>query len=133
VIIPDPSNGDDLSALLDRLLADWENEVVEFKEVSGDYNTGKIGEYFSALSNEANLRGVPAGWLVFGVSNSTRAVAGTGYRPEHDRLHGLKMQIAADTEPGSTFRDIHELAHPLGRVLLMEVPAAPREPVKFFV
>lgn len=121
-----PLTGVDLSALLDRLLTDWENEVVEFKEVNGDYNTTKIGEYFSALSNEANLRGLQAGWLVFGVSNATRAVVGTGYRPEHDRLHGLKMQIAGSTEPSSSFREIHELAHPLGRVLLMEVPAAPR-------
>ncbi|WP_099023358.1 RNA-binding domain-containing protein [Mycolicibacterium palauense] len=123
---PAPATGDDLSTLLDRLLLDWENEVVEFKEVSGDYNTTKVGEYFSALSNEGNLRGVPAGWLVFGVNNTTRAVVGTGYRPEHDRLHSLKMQIAADTEPSSTFREIHELTHPSGRVLLMEVPAAPR-------
>lgn len=121
-----PLSSTDLSALLNRLLTDWENEIVEFKEVNGEFNTGKIGEYFSALSNEANLRGVPAGWLVFGVNNRTRAVVGTAYRPEHDRLHSLKMQIAADTEPSSSFREIHELAHPSGRVLLMEVPAAPR-------
>lgn len=113
-------------ALLDRLVGDWENEVVEFKQAGGDYSTSKIGEYFSALSNEANLRGVTAGWLVFGVNNSTRSVVGTAYRPESDRLQGLKMQIAADTEPSSSFREIHELDHPLGRVLLMEVPAAPR-------
>ena len=46
-----------LHALLHQLLAAWENEVVEFKEASKDYKTAEIFQYFSALSNEANLRG----------------------------------------------------------------------------
>ena len=46
-----------LTDLLDELIATWENEVVEFKQANNDYDTDKIGEYFSALSNEANLRG----------------------------------------------------------------------------
>lgn len=121
-----PSDGDDLSTLLDRLIAGWENEVVEFKEAGDGYSTRKIGGYFSALSNEANLRGATASWLVFGVSNRTRAVVGTQYRPEQERLQSLKMQIAGGTEPSSTFREIHELTCRSGRVLLMEVPAAPR-------
>ncbi|WP_137809657.1 MULTISPECIES: RNA-binding domain-containing protein [unclassified Gordonia (in: high G+C Gram-positive bacteria)] len=117
---------DYLTSLLGRLLVGWENEVVEFKEAGDGFSTSKIGEYFSALSNEANLRGEAAGWLVFGVSNRTREVVGTVYRPERDRLQSLKMQIANGTEPSSTFREIHELDHPSGRVLLMEIPAAPR-------
>lgn len=36
------------------------------------------------------------------------------------------MQIAENAEPRITFRDIHELAHADGRVLLFEIPAAPR-------
>ena len=42
-----------LEDLLTRLIARWENEVVEFKQAGNDYDTDKIGEYFSALSNEA--------------------------------------------------------------------------------
>jgi len=116
----------EMTALLDRLLAGWENEVVEFKEAGDGYSTDKIGEYFSALSNEANLRGTDAGWLVFGVKNSTRKVVGTPYRPEPDRLQSLKMQIAENAEPSATFSEILELAHPDGRVLLLKVPPAPR-------
>jgi len=41
------------------------------------------------------------------------------------RLQSLKMQIASDTEPSITFRDIHELTIDGKRVLLFEVPAAP--------
>lgn len=115
-----------LSALLEGLIAAWENEVVEFKQVNDDYHTDRIGEYFSALSNEANLRGVERAWLVFGVSNKTRAVEGSGYRLEVERLHGLKVQIAQSTEPSITFREIHVLPHPAGRVVLFEIPPAPR-------
>jgi len=115
-----------LTTLLDDLIATWENEVVEFKQADSDYDTDKIGEYFSALSNEANLRGMDRAWLVFGVSNKSRAVVGSDYRPEPERLHGLKNQIAQSTEPSITFRDIHVLSHPSGRVVLFEIPPAPR-------
>lgn len=115
-----------LAALLDELIATWENEVVEFKQANNDYDTDKIGEYFSALSNEANLRGVERAWLVFGVNNKSRAVVGTDYRPEPERLQGLKNQIAQATEPSITLRNIHVLAHPQGRVVVLEVPPAPR-------
>lgn len=115
-----------LNTLLAELIATWENEVVEFKQANNDYDTDKIGEYFSALSNEANLRGADRGWLVFGVSDKTRAVVGSDYRPEPERLQSLKNQIAQATEPRITLRNIHVLQHPDGRVVLMEVPPAPR-------
>lgn len=119
-------NQPELIQLLNRLIAAWEGEVVEFKRVVNDYSTDDIGKYFSALANEANLRGADCGWLVFGVNNKTRRVVGTHYRPQTERLHSLKMQIADDAGPSITFRDIHELAHADGRVLLFEFPAAPQ-------
>ncbi len=115
-----------LTALLNELIATWENEVVEFKQAGNDYKTDTIGEYFSALANEANLRGMESAWLVFGVDNKTRRVVGTNYRTEAERLQSLKMQMAENAEPRVTFRNIHELQHADGRVLLLEVPAAPR-------
>lgn len=116
----------DLNALLTRLIAGWESEVVEFKEARKDYDTDKIGRYFSALSNEANLQGRDAAWLVFGVQDKTRQIVGSAYRPEAERLQAIKEQIKNDTEPGVTFRQIHELQHPAGRVILFEIPPAPR-------
>jgi len=115
-----------LNTLLKALISTWENEVVEFKQADKDYSTNDIGKYFSALSNEANLRGQERAWLVFGVNNKTRSVVGTNYREELERLHSLKQQVAQSTEPSITFRDIHVLDHPDGRVLLFEIPAAPR-------
>lgn len=108
------------------MIATWENEVVEFKQAGNDYHTDKIGEYFSALSNEANLRNADRAWLVFGINDKTRIVVGSDYRMEMERLQSLKNQIAQATEPSITLRDIHVLAHPQGRVVLFEIPPAPR-------
>lgn len=115
-----------LEALLGRLIARWEGEVVEFKQAGKDYDTDKIGRYFSAMANEANLRSEDGAWLVFGVDNATRKVVGTDYRPEAERLQSLKIQVSNETEPSITLRDIHELHTALGRVLLLEIPAAPQ-------
>lgn len=115
-----------LSQLLSQLIAAWESEVVEFKQAGQDYPTGDIGKYFSALANEANLRGCERAWLVFGVHNKQRQVVGTAYRPQAEHLQSLKMQMADDTEPSITFRNIHTLQTDAGRVLLLEIPAAPR-------
>lgn len=117
---------DDLRALLTRLIAEWEGECVEFKEANDNFSTSDIGKYFSALSNEANLRGRPAAWLVFGVRNRDRAIVGTSYREDRERLHALKGQIAQGSGPSSTFREIHELAIDQRRVLLFEIPPAPK-------
>jgi ATP-dependent DNA helicase RecG len=115
-----------LASLLDRLIQYWENEVIEFKQANNDYSTDKIGEYFSALSNEANLRSQEKAWLIFGVNDKTRAIVGSNYRPEPEQLQSTKMQMAENTEPSITLRNIHELAHPDGRVIFFEIPAAPR-------
>lgn len=116
----------ELQAILANLIVSWENEVVEFKEISDSYSTDDIGKYFFALSNEANLHGLEKAWLVFGVNNRLRVIVGTNYRREPSRLQSLKMQIAENTEPSITFRDIHEITSSGRRVILFEIPAAPR-------
>lgn len=56
--------------ILMELMIHWENEIVEFKEAKGQYDTNKIGQYFSAISNEANLKRQQYGWLIFGISEN---------------------------------------------------------------
>lgn len=116
---------DELVELLDRLLSGWENEVVEFKEASRQFSADKTGEYVSALSNEANLRGLPSGWLVFGVSNS-RHVVGTTYLADVQHRQNLKHHIQQSIDQGLTVREVYEVVHAGKRVVLLEIPAAPR-------
>lgn len=111
---------------LTDLITTWENEVVEFKEASNSYPTSDIGKYFSALSNEANLKGADAGWLVFGVRNKSRTVVGSDYRIAPEHLQSLKQQIAEGADPTTTFRNIYEITVDGHRVVLMEIPPAPR-------
>jgi ATP-dependent DNA helicase RecG len=115
-----------LQQTLNVLIAGWEGECVEFKEANNNFSSSDIGKYFSALANEANLQGLVSAWLVFGVNNRGQIV-GTDYRRDPVRLQSLKQQIAQDVDPSTSFRDIHELTTDEGhRVLMFEVPAAPR-------
>lgn len=115
----------ELKQTLDHLLTQWEDETVEFKEADNNYDTDKIGRYFSALANEANLAGMDSAWLVFGVNNRTRKVVGTNYREDAERLQSLKLQMAENTQPRISFRGIHELRVPEGRVVMFQIPTAP--------
>ena len=55
--------------LNELLLLPHETEWVEFKEAKNNYDFNKLGKYFSALSNEANLNNKPEAWLIFGVAS----------------------------------------------------------------
>lgn len=114
-----------LDQLKELIALPSECEWVEFKSAKNDFTFDKIGEYFSALSNEANLNAQESGWLVFGV-NKDHKVVGTNYRPNAGGLESLKNEIAQHTALNFTFRKVHELAHEDGRVLMFEIPAAPR-------
>lgn len=115
----------ELHRLLEELLRmPTETEWLEYKEAKTDYDFRKLGKYFSAISNESNMKGRPCGWLVFGV-NDDRKIVGTQYRSNSKDLDNLKHEIAIKTSGGLTFMDIHELILPEGRVLLFQIPAAP--------
>ena len=109
-----------------------ETEVVEFKEAGSSYSFEKIGKYFSALSNEANLKGKPHAWLVFGVEDKHHRIVGSRFRTNRKDLDSLKAEIAKKTTSRITFIEIHELATPDGRVVMFQIPAAPKGfPVAF--
>ena len=118
----------DLQAKLAELMAlPAETEWVEFKEAKTSFDPEKLGSYFSALSNEANLKGRRWGWLVFGVTNKVpRQVVGTQYKAHRPALDALKKGVADQTSNRLTFEEIHEVARPEGRVLMFQIPPAPR-------
>lgn len=119
----------DMLGQLDILISQWENEVVEFKEGGKGFSTHDIGKYFSALSNEANLKGVSKAWLVFGVENKTRRIIGSDYdasETAQNRPGGIKYQITQSTDPAMCFNRIEAVEHEQGRVIVFEIPAAPQ-------
>lgn len=74
-------NDQELKNILDSIRSkQGESEVVEFKEAKNTYDFKKLGKYFSALSNEANLKGKTNAWLVFGVENKRHEIVGSNFR-----------------------------------------------------
>lgn len=119
--------------ILEMLMDRWEYEIVEFKEAKGGYDTDKIGRYFSAISNEANLRQQQYGWLIFGVGEEqkvkTKKIVGTAYKKgDNSLLERFKYEISKDTANGMTFYDIIEIFPKVNgkeyRVLMFKIPAA---------
>ncbi len=117
--------------ILETLMNRWEYEIVEFKEAKGGYDTDKIGRYFSAISNEANLRQQQYGWLIFGVGeqNKTKQIVGTSFKKgDKSLLERFKYEISRDTANGMTFYDIIEIFPNVNgkeyRVLMFKIPAA---------
>lgn len=117
----------DIYETLERLIENWENEIVEFKEANNDYDKDKIGKYFSAISNEANLKGVQFGWLVFGVRNKDKKIVGSNYR-DSSGLEKLKYEISLNTTGSISFIEIYEIFpivdNEKKRVILFQIPAA---------
>lgn len=103
-----------------------ETEVVEFKEAKNTYDFAKLGKYFSALCNEANLKGRQEAWLVFGVENEQRNIVGSLFRNgNRPYLDSLKGEIANKTTNRITFIEIYELNLAEGRIVMLQIPAAP--------
>ena len=117
----------EMMQILFSLIENWEEEIIEFKEAGKNYKQSEIGQYFSAISNEANLHGLQYGWLVFGVRNKDRKIVGTDYR-DTQGLNTLKNEIASNTTSGISFLGIYEV-YPLvdgekKRVIMFQIPAA---------
>lgn len=102
----------------------FENEVAEFKEARSNFSFNDIGKYFSALSNEANLRGLTEAWLIFGISDNKEFI-GTEFRKQGG-LQNLKREIVNGTNERLTFVEIYELLMNGYRVIAFQIPPAIR-------
>lgn len=117
----------ELIKLLENLIhLPGENEIVEFKKAQNGFDTQKLGEYFSALSNEANLGQEEFAWLLFGIHDKTHTVLGSSYKPTRPSLDALKREIAEGTNCGITFTEIYEVMYKGKRVVMFQIPAAPK-------
>jgi len=103
-----------------------ENEVAEFKEAKRNFDFLKIGKYFSALSNEANLKNLNYAWLIFGIRDADREFVDTKFRKNRAKLDSLKGEIANKISNNITFIEIYELFENGKRVLMFQIPPAIR-------
>ncbi|MDV0446058.1 hypothetical protein MmiAt1_16680 [Methanimicrococcus sp. At1] len=101
-----------------------ENEVFEFKEAKNNYDFRKLCKYFSALSNEANLKHQEYAWLIFGIKDSDHSIVGSVYRSDCSALDSLKQEIANRMNNRLTFIEIYELSVENKRVILFQIPSA---------
>lgn len=106
------------------LINEFESEVVEFKEAKTNYSFNEIGKYFSALSNEANIRGFQEAWLVFGISNDKK-FTGTEFRKQGG-LQNLKKELVNGTNERLTFLEIYEVYMHKCRIIAFQIPPAIR-------
>ena len=103
-----------------------ETEIVEFKKAENSFSDTELGEYFSAIANEANLKGVTNGWLIFGVDNNTHKIVGSNYKPSRPSLDEMKKKVADQTTNRITFDEIYEVKYEGKRVVMFQIPAAPK-------
>lgn len=120
----------DYYEILQDLMERWEYEIVEFKEAKGGYSEDKIGQYFSAVSNEANLKQQQFGWFILGVSETVdKHVVGTSFKAgKPELIEKFKYSLSKDLTDGISFLDVIEL-YPFTngreqRVLMFKIPAA---------
>ena len=117
--------------IFDMLLTQAEDEVVEFKTAENQFDRDKMGRYFSALSNEANLRDKDFAWLVLGVTNE-RELKGTSFLSSDTAIQSLKHEIANNSTGNLTYREIVPLTVDGKRILLCKIPASPHNIVTYW-
>lgn len=117
----------EVEAKLDELLKlPAETEWVEFKEAKNTFHFNELGQYFSSLSNEANLKNQTFSWLVFGIEDKSRTFVNSQFRLNRKDLDSLKEEIANQTNNRMTFDEIYEVIRSGNRVVMFRIPPALR-------
>ncbi len=127
-----------LSVLQGLLAQPREKTTMEFK--SNWDQAEDIGQYISALANAAALEGYERAWMIWGVDDTTRQVKSTRFDPFSQKVKSDKTDKASNqplimwlqqlTQPHADFH-FHEVAHPDGRVVVLEIHPARSAPVAF--
>lgn len=118
----------ELNIILDELLKNSENECVEFKRAKNSFDIDLLGKYFSALSNEANLKNKQYSWIIFGIDDKTHSIDGTNFY-QNNNFNKVKKQISDNSTDGMSFIEIYTLEKNLKRVIMFQIPAASGAPV----
>lgn len=121
---------EELIEILVDLLKNPENEYIEFKRAENNFDSDKLGKYFSAMSNEATLKDKQYGWIIFGIDDKTHEILGTNYCRDNN-FNGIKNQVSDNTTDNVTFIDIYPIEYNNNRVIMFQIPAAVGSPVNW--
>ena len=97
---------EELTEILNELLKNPENEYIEFKRAENNFDINKLGQYFSAISNEATLKDKQYGSIVFGIDDKTHKPLGTKYCLNNN-FNEIKKQISDNTTDNISFLEIY--------------------------
>ena len=120
----------ELCDILNELIKNEESECVEFKRAENKFDIDRLGKYFSAISNEANLKNKQYGWIVFGVDDKTHQYTNTKFYFDNN-FNSIKKQISDNTTDNTTFIEIYNLEIEQNRVIMFQVPAASGTPMNW--
>lgn len=107
-----------------------ETEYVEFKQNFAEPE--KIGQYISALSNSAALKGKPSAYLVWGIDNDTHEIVGTKFKPHKAKKGNEELEnwLLRLLKPKIDF-SFYEVLLNGNTVVLLEIQSANHQPVQF--
>ncbi len=107
-----------------------ETECAEFKH--NNTNPEDIGEYISALSNSAALLKEPAGFILWGIDDTTHDIIGTTFKPHKEKIGNQELEswLSVHLTPRVNFT-IHEVEIEGKSVVVFEIPAARHTPIRF--
>jgi ATP-dependent DNA helicase RecG len=120
---------DNYKKIVESLLEYSEEEWFEFKE--NWFEPHGIGEYISALSNAAALKGKTNAYFIWGINDKTHEITGTSINYQKDvKNEPFQHYLARSVSPdiGFTF---HEIKINEKRVVVLDIPAAVKVPTSF--
>ena len=113
-----------------RLLEASEDEIIEFKAAVNNFGKNLMGQYFSALSNEARMAGKKEGCLILGVNDpkayrgKSDFIVGTQFKSDIESMNKLKQQVASEINNYLTFNEVKEILIEGKRILFFMIPAS---------
>lgn len=111
-----------------------ETEWFEYKQDTAVSSADEVGEYISALSNGAVMRGESFGYLIWGIHNKTHELVGTSFVYDKDVDDGntepFKHYLTRNVKP-SLYLDFDEEMMDGKRIVLLTIPAARTFPTSY--
>lgn len=119
----------DLALFKELISYTYEKEWLEFKE--NWYDRKGIGEYISALSNSAAIKGTSFAYLIWGISDDGHNVVGTSFDyDKEEKGENLKHYISRNLNPSINY-EFEEFTYEGKRVVVLTIPCARLVPTEF--